>query len=142
MPIFLAESSADIARCFDVMKQLRTHLSAEEFIRSVVMQREQGYQLAISEREGTIVAVAGFRVIAMLFSGKTLYVDDLVTDAQHRSQGIGKELVHWLIEYARKQHCQTFSLDSGVQRDRAHAFYFGVGMHISSYHFQLPIPRA
>jgi len=98
MPIFIAESNIDIARCFDVMKQLRTDLSAEKFIRSVAMQREQGYQVALSERDGEIVAVAGFRVMEMLFSGKTLYVDDLVTDAQHQSQGIGEELVRWVIE--------------------------------------------
>ena len=139
MPPVIAESSADIARCYQVMRQLRTHVSPEEFGPRVAVQRAQGYQLAFSEVEGRVVAVAGFRIIDMLFSGKTMYVDDLVTDDAHRSQGHGARMIRWLIDLAKSAGCQTFSLDSGVQRARAHAFYFDVGMHVSSFHFELRI---
>ncbi len=55
----------------------------------------------------------------MLSSGKTLYVDDLVTDAAARSQGHGEAMLQWLIALAREAGCDTFSLDSGTHRRSA-----------------------
>jgi GNAT superfamily N-acetyltransferase len=135
----IAESGDEIRRCFPVMKQLREKLTPEVFGGLVAKQQGEGYKLAFVESAGAIVAVAGFRVIHMLSSGKTLYVDDLVTDADRRSQGFGDVLLNWLIELARRSNCQTFSLDSGVHRQRAHRFYFVQGLHISDFHFQLTL---
>jgi GNAT superfamily N-acetyltransferase len=135
--IKIAESEEEIRRCFPVMKQLREKLSAEEFAKRVAEQGREGYKLAFLERDGQVVAVAGFRIYNMLATGRTMYVDDLVTDANARSQGFGEALLKWLIELSRKQKCETFSLDSGTHRRRAHRFYFVQGMHIANYHFEL-----
>jgi GNAT superfamily N-acetyltransferase len=137
--IKVAESEEEIRRCFPVMKQLREKLTAEEFLESVAEQEREGYKLAFLESDGQIVAVAGFRVYHMLATGKTVYVDDLVTDAHSRSQGFGEALLKWLIELSRDQRCETFSLDSGTHRRRAHRFYFAQGMHIANYHFELAL---
>ncbi len=131
----LAESPAEILRCLPVMHHLRPYLLADKFVIRVQAQQAQGYKLAWLEHEGKVVAVAGFRVIEMLSSGRTLYVDDLVTDPAHRSHGHGKAMLDWLQEYARQAGCETFSLDSGTQRQDAHAFYFRERMRITSFHF-------
>ncbi len=131
----LAESAAEILRCFPVMLHLRTALVTDEFVDRVQAQQAQGYQLAYLEHEGAVVAVAGFRVTEILASGRTLYVDDLVTDPTHRSRGHGKAILDWLQGYARKAGCETFSLDSGTQRQEAHAFYFRERMRVTSFHF-------
>ena len=117
------------------MAQLRPHVKADEFVGRVEAQLAQGYRLAYAEDAGEVVAVAGFRVMEMLATGRTLYVDDLVTDATRRSRGHGKALLDWLQEYARDAGCATFSLDSGTQRQEAHAFYFREGMRVTSFHF-------
>jgi GNAT superfamily N-acetyltransferase len=117
------------------MHHLRPYLLADKFVIRVQAQQAQGYKLAWLEHEGKVVAVAGFRVIEMLSSGRTLYVDDLVTDPAHRSHGHGKAMLDWLQEYARQAGCETFSLDSGTQRQDAHAFYFRERMRITSFHF-------
>ena len=138
MRIALAENQHDIARCFPVMAQLRPHLAEEQaFVEQVQRQSAQGFRLAYVEDAGTVVAVAGFRDMENLSSGKHVYVDDLVTDAATRSNGYGAALLDWLAEYARAQGCDSLQLDSGVQRFDAHRFYFRQGMHISSYHFKL-----
>jgi GNAT superfamily N-acetyltransferase len=131
----LAESPADIARCFLVMAHLRPLLAAPEFVGRVEAQQAQGYRLAYMEDEGIVVAVAGFRVMEMLASGRTLYVDDLVTDETQRSLGYGKAMLDWLQNYARAAGCETFSLDSGTHRQEAHAFYFRERMRVTSFHF-------
>jgi GNAT superfamily N-acetyltransferase len=137
--IKIAESEEEIGRCFPVMKQLREKLTAEEFVNRVEEQEREGYKLAFLEREGQVVGVAGFRIYHMLATGKTMYVDDLVTDGNSRSQGIGEALLKWLSELSRKEKCETLSLDSGTHRGRAHRFYFAQGMHIANYHFELAL---
>jgi len=135
----LAQSDEDIAACFDVMSQLRQHLHHEQFVTRVRLQEQTGYQLALLEHAGGVKAAAGFRIIENLFSGRMFYVDDLVTDERERSKGHGKQLIEWLIERARKEDCQTFELDSGVQRFDAHRFYLANRMIISSHHFRLKL---
>ena len=89
------------------------------------------------EADGDVRAVAGYRFLESLFSGRFLYVDDLVTREADRSCGFGGQLLDWLVEEARNHHCEQLELDSGVQRFDAHRFYFAKRMKISSYHFAI-----
>ncbi|MBF2049903.1 MAG: GNAT family N-acetyltransferase [Elainella sp. C42_A2020_010] len=150
--IALADSQLELEHCFPIMQGLRPHvISVEEFIKRVQQQQQEyGYRLAYLKVEDskrndqadglapdTIKAVAGFRISENLAWGKFLYVDDLVTAATERSKGHGEQLIHWLIDYARQHQCQSFQLDSGVQRFAAHRFYFRHRLEITSYHFTL-----
>ena len=137
--IQIATTPEQIERCFPVMNQLRPKLIDREFVGRVQAQQSEGYQLAFLEHEGAIVSVAGFRVQNMLSSGKTLYVDDLVTDAGARSRGHGEAMIQWLIALAREANCNSFSLDSGTHRQDAHAFYLRNRLRITSFHFHLPL---
>jgi GNAT superfamily N-acetyltransferase len=137
--IQIATTPEEIDRCFAVMSQLRPMLIANEFAARVQAQQAEGYQLVSLEFEDAVVSVAGFRMQNMLSSGKTLYVDDLVTDAGARSRGHGEAMLQWLIALAREAGCDTFSLDSGTQRQEAHAFYLRQRMRITSFHFSLPL---
>ncbi len=138
--IAVAETPKEIGRCFPVMQELRTHIADEkEFVKRVQRQQKQGYLLAFLESEGEIRAGAGYRFLDSLFSGRNLYVDDLVTLDADRSRGYGGQLLDWLIEQARAKNCETLELDSGVQRFDAHRFYFSKRMSISSYHFRIKL---
>jgi GNAT superfamily N-acetyltransferase len=132
----LALDEGEVGRCFEVMLELRPSLkSAEQFLELVREQQGEGYLLAYLEDGDDVVTVAGFRVQRMLSSGLTLYVDDLVTGAEYRSKGYGKVMLDWLVDQAKERGCDTFSLDSGTQRQEAHAFYFREGMRVTSFHF-------
>jgi GNAT superfamily N-acetyltransferase len=137
--IATAESDADILRCFPVMSQLRPHLVEAEFVARVRRMQGEGFLLARLEEDGVVCAVAGYRFHEKLFSGRTLYVDDLVSATTRRSKGHGAKLLAWLVAQARAKDCDLFELDSGVQRFDAHRFYFRERMKISSYHFTLPL---
>jgi GNAT superfamily N-acetyltransferase len=140
MPLIqIARTAAEIDRCFPVMRQLRPMLVAEEFVSRIQLQQTEGYQLAFLEHEGAVVCVSGFRLQTVLWSGKTLYVDDLVTDEAQRSHGYGEAMITALIALAREAGCATFSLDSGTHRQAAHAFYFRQGLRITDFHFQLSL---
>ncbi len=140
--ISLARTPRQIARCFEVMRQLRPHFkTARSFVGQVHRQQAQGYLLALLETDGAVRAVAGYRYLDSLFAGKFLYVDDLVTCEMTRSQGFGSLLLDWLMAEASRHGCAQFQLDSGVQRFDAHRFYFKKRMTISAYHFTIPLPK-
>lgn len=137
--IRIAENAEEVERCYAVMAQLRPQVAQAEFVELVRLQQAEGYRLAFLEVEGRVVTVAGFRVYHMLWSGKTLYIDDLSTDEAARSRGYGERMLEWLMAYAREMGCVTFSLDSGTWRTEAHAFYFRHGMRVKSFHFQMEL---
>jgi GNAT superfamily N-acetyltransferase len=137
-----AETPAAILRCFPVMVQLRPHLREEGFVERVVRQQAQGYHLCYLEADAQVRAVAGYRYFEALAWGRICYVDDLVTDAECRSQAFGRALFDWLVSRAREAGCEQFHLDSGVQRFDAHRFYLTRRMAISAHHFAMSIPDA
>jgi len=51
--------------------------------------------------------------------------------------GFGSRLLDWLVDEAKRQGCEQFHLDSGVQRFGAHRFYLHKGMDITSHHFAM-----
>lgn len=135
-----ATTEDEIRRCFPVMRELRPHFDDEKkFVERVQFQQQSGYLLAFVESDNEIRAVAGYRYLESLFSGKFVYVDDLVAREADRSLGFGGQLLDWLIDEARQNGCENFELDSGVQRFDAHRFYFRKRMKIAAYHFTLGI---
>lgn len=129
-------SDEETAATFPVIRQLRPHLEEGEYVGRIGRMRGEGYRLAaVLDDRGRVRCVAGFRVHEFLYTGRHLYVDDLVTDESARSGGHGKRMLDWLASQAKRSGCEQLHLDSGVQRAEAHRFYFREGMRISSYHF-------
>ena len=137
--IALANTPEQVGRCSAVMRELRPHIEAIDFAARVLQQQKEGYELAFLELDGAIRSVAGFRILNLLFSGRTLYIDDLVTHDSDRSRGFGAALFDWIVQYAKERGCEHLSLDSGVQRFAAHRFYLKRGMDITSHHFDLKL---
>jgi len=137
MPIALIESSEALRHCYPVIAELRPHLTEQQFVEQVERQQRDGYRLAALEDDGEVRALTGFRVMEMLWCGRILYVDDLITASVHRSHGYGGNLFDWLVSHARKHRCAQLHLDSGVQRFGAHRFYLDKRMDIVAHHFSL-----
>ena len=118
-----------------VHRQLRPHLPPD-YAGKMAAVFANGGRMAIVVENDTAVSVAVWRLIENTADGRRVYVDDLVSDEQRRSQGSGKLLLDWLESQAVALGCDALTLDSGVQRHRAHRFYFREGMHVSSYCFR------
>ena len=135
-----ANTDEEILATREIILQLRPSVRAEEFLPTVRrMMRTDGYHLVTLQEDGSVRAVAGYRFMEMLYSGRFLYVDDLNTDEHRRSKGHGKALMNWLKDEARAKGCVQLHLDSGVQREQTHRFYFREGLTISAYHFRLAV---
>lgn len=137
MSIKIASTDDELAACYPVMRELRPHIPEDKFLSHVRAQEKAGYRLACVEDADCVSAVAGFRVSENLAWGRFLYVDDLVTLPDHRSNGYGASLLAWLKQYAANEGCAQLHLDTGVQRHDAQRFYKREGMTKTGFHYAL-----
>jgi GNAT superfamily N-acetyltransferase len=129
-------SDEEVMSNFTIMKRLRTDLQENTFLSTVrSMEQKYGYRLAAVIDEDEVVCVAGYRISESLAWKQFLYVDDLITSDNVRSNGYGKAMLNWLRDQAEITGCEQFHLDSGVQRFDTHRFYFRERMAITCYHF-------
>jgi GNAT superfamily N-acetyltransferase len=98
------------------------------------MRETDGFRLAGAFVGEDIRAVAGYRTLEMLYCGRILSIDDLVTAEDFRSHGLGKLLLNWLKDRALQLGCFRVHLDSRLVRAEAHRFYQREGFSIPGYH--------
>ncbi len=137
--IRLAETDADLSRCFPVVAELRPQLTFDRFREQLRRQQETGCRVAFVEDNAQVRSVAIYRLLENLAWGRFLYVDDLVTAETARSRGWGRRLFDWLVAEARRAGCDQLHLDSGVQRFAAHRFYLGRRLDLTCHHFALKL---
>lgn len=94
-----------------------------------------GARMIVAFSGDEVVGLALYRVYENTYENNRLYVDDLVTDEQQRSKGVGAALLAWCENEAKAQGCEWIALDSASWRSAAHRFYFHKNFAISSFHF-------
>jgi len=130
------DTPAELARCYALMRELRSKLVNEaQFIAQVQRQQVLGYRLAGVEQEGKPLALAGYRLLENFIHGRFCYVDDLVTASEVRCQGIGTSLLNSLAVIAREYGCARIVLDTAISNTQAQKFYQRVGYCASALHF-------
>ncbi len=118
------QSQKEILEAFPVMNQLRTHLDEKAYLDLVTEAKEKDmYRLFALYDQGQIVAVTGFKPMITLYYGRFVWVCDLVTDNNKRSNGYGDKLLSYVHEWAKENGYQSVALSSGLQRTDAHRFY-------------------
>src|SRR3990167_5531480 len=100
------------------MRQLRPHISEPDYFSRVafLMGEEQFRLFGAYDSKNRCLGVIGFQKQNRLSLGNIIYIADLVTDEQCRSQGIGTQLLNLVKNEAIKQKIDAIALDSGIQR--------------------------
>lgn len=133
-------SDAELRTVWPLVEQLRPTFDESRFVAQMLRQIDEGCRATVLfDGDGIPRAFACWRVMEMLSVGRHVYVDDLVTDATARSRGHGKALLDWLKAEAARLGCARLQLDSGTQRQDAHAFYLREGLRIEALHFGLAL---
>ncbi|MGR9049571.1 GNAT family N-acetyltransferase [Halobacillus faecis] len=120
------KTTEDIKSAYPVMKELRSHLSEEQYVdlveEAMAVDRYHLFALVADEE---VVALTGFKEMTTLYYGRFVWVCDLVTSSAHRSQGYGEELLAFVEDWAKEHGLESVALSSGLSRLRAHRFYDG-----------------
>lgn len=117
-----------------VHRQLRPLLPADYAAKMARVLKDARLSLAV--KGDTVLGLAVYRFYENTSDGLKFYIDDLVTDETHRSEGIGHALLTHLESVAKKLGASGLVLDSGTQRTQAHKFYFREGFVIPAFNFK------
>lgn len=144
MEFRLLQQPAELAASFELMRQLRPHLSdAGNYVGQLLRQADSGYLLLAAFREEQVIGLIGFRETENLLYGRFIYVDDLIVAPSQRHSGLGGRLLSAARDEARKRGCAHFVLDTGLHMPLAQRFYFQEGLLAKGMHFtqQLTAPQ-
>jgi GNAT superfamily N-acetyltransferase len=108
---------------FPVLRELREDLTEERYLAYLRAMRDEGYRLFALFEDGDLLSVAGAGVRTNFYNGRHLFVYDLVTRPDRRSEGHGGRLMEYLDDWARERDCESLTLESGLWREDAHRFY-------------------
>jgi GNAT superfamily N-acetyltransferase len=129
-------SKADKRKAFRVLRELRSHLEPDEMETLYEQMREEGYRLFGRYDDDELVAVAGVTLGTNFYLGRHVFIHDLVTTEERRSEGHGGALLTHIHAWAVDRDCETVELESGLWREGAHRFYEELGYEKYCFSFK------
>jgi ribosomal protein S18 acetylase RimI-like enzyme len=96
-----------------------------------------------SDKDGEIVGTLQitFTPSISFQGGKRATIESVRVDEKYRGQGIGKELMLWAIERAKKENCFAVQLTTNAERTDAHRFYENLGFKGSHLGMKLDLKK-
>ncbi|MFY9913469.1 MAG: GNAT family N-acetyltransferase [Nocardioidaceae bacterium] len=93
----------------------------------------------VGERDGVLVATAQvtWQRRMMYGAGLVCQVESVRVASAERSNGLGAELMRWIIDDACRRGCARMELTSNAQREGARRFYERLGFRPSHLGFKL-----
>ncbi|OIP54143.1 MAG: GNAT family N-acetyltransferase [Helicobacteraceae bacterium CG2_30_36_10] len=129
----------ELYTAYEVLSQLRTELSYQEFEDLIYEMRHMEYKMfGIMDAE-ELITFAGVAVQTNFYHKRHLYIFDLVTDEKYRGKKYGSMMLEYLNDYAKICMCKNIVLSSSFSRELAHMFYEKKGFTKKSYIFVKPI---
>lgn len=89
-----------------------------------------------AEQDGKIVGMVSIIYLQRLNRVKSeMYIPELIVTKKLRYSGIGKKLIQYCVDIAKKKNCYRIRLESGNQRKESHKFYKSIGFEQSALTF-------
>jgi GNAT superfamily N-acetyltransferase len=97
-----------------------------------------GYSLLVAEEDGKVIGTTVLAILPGMAHGTAPFavIEYVVVDDKKRSKGVGKALMDYCKDMAKKAGCYKIMLTSDKRRDRAHKFYQSVGFEASAEGFR------
>ena len=92
--------------------------------------------IILAKQDSKIVGLTSIIFLSRLNRTKLeMYIPELIVTKQLRNFGIGKKLIKYCIDLAKKKDCYRIRLESGNQRKESHKFYKSIGFEQSALTF-------
>jgi GNAT superfamily N-acetyltransferase len=132
-------SFSDIDAITELMDDLGHPATKEQMIKRMEnISSNPMYCTYVAEHEGNVVGMVGLRQLYS-YEGDNVAVQisALVTKANYRGKGIGKELVRQAEKWAKENGANVIVLTSGnrPEREDAHQFYNHLGYNVTGLRF-------
>jgi GNAT superfamily N-acetyltransferase len=102
------------------------------------------YVLYVAAVEGRVVGSFALLVMDNLghYGAPSAIAEDVVVAPEEQGRGIGSAMMRRAVELARGKGCYKLALSSNLKRERAHAFYDGLGFERHGYSFRVAFEGA
>mgnify|MGYP000091340972 CR=1 FL=1 len=97
--------------------------------------KQQNYKCAGVFKANKLVGISGLWFSTRHYIGKSIELDHVYLLPEHRGNGLGKQFMVWIYNYAKEHGCSSVELNTYVQNHPSHKFYFNEGFKILGYHF-------
>ena len=139
MEIRELSSVEEMCSVYPIMAQMYDNMSSKQYEDLIKSRHGSGYRMLGVYEDGKCIAAAGFWIGIRFYCGKFIQIDNLVTDTQYRSKGVGGKILNWVKKLGKKEGCKRVLLDSYVENFDAHQFFYREGFIIRGYHFNCDI---
>ena len=105
------------------------------------MQHYPDYGLYVAEVQGQVVGTFALLIMDNLghCGGCSGVLEDVAVVADWQNCGVGRAMVGHAIGHCRERGCYKLALSSNLKRERAHAFYEGLGFERHGYSFRIEL---
>jgi GNAT superfamily N-acetyltransferase len=102
---------------------------------------DKNNHLIVAEKDGEVIGTLQltFTPSVSFRGGKRATVESVRVDERLRGQGIGREMMLWAIERARREGCISMQLTTNAERTDAHRFYRALGFKESHIGMKLSL---
>lgn len=128
--------SSDILSILPLMQKLENYSISEEVSKERIQEMAtQNYECLGVYDTDTLIGICGLWFQTRHYAGRSLEVDHVIIEDSYRSLGIGKMLMEFVYDYARKKSCNWIELNTYVHNFPSHKFYYNQGFVAKGYHF-------
>ena len=115
-------------------------LTENKFANEVLKKRfsemfTQNYECAGIYNDNELIGICGMWFCTRHYSGKSVEVDHVFIDENHRNKGLGNSFFDWIYKYVISKGCEEIELNTYVTNHPSHKFYYNQGFKIYGYHF-------
>lgn len=126
---------ADILIIMPLLTKLNQNVKHEVLRKRILEMNEQNYECIGIYLNDDLVGICGLWFQTRHYSGRSIELDHVMIDESIQSKGIGKKLIDWIYDYAKKEGYEAVELNTYVSNPRSHKFYYNMGFEIKGYHF-------
>lgn len=126
----------DILIILPLMQKLEDYSISEEIGKERILEMAtQNYECLGVYDSDTLIGICGLWFQTRHYAGRSIEVDHVIIEDSYRNFGIGRTLMEFVYEYARKKSCNWIELNTYVYNFLSHKFYYNQGFVAKGYYF-------
>lgn len=126
----------EIFTILPLIQKLGNYSVSEELLKERLLEMtQQNYECLGVYDADKLIGVCGLWFQTRHYAGRSMEMDHVIIDDTYRSHGIGKMMIDFVIDYAKKKSCNWVELNSYVHNFPSHKFFYNQGFVAKGYHF-------
>ena len=128
--------SSEILIILPLLQKLEDYSVPEEIAKERILEMaQQNYECLGVYEADALIGTCGLWFQTRHYAGRSIEVDHVIIEDSYRNLGVGKMLMEFVYDYARKRSCNWVELNTYVNNFPSHKFYYNQGFVAKGYHF-------